>query len=382
MATVERGRAAVEPARRRSTSDRRASGIFAALDATEHALDRRAGRRRGRREPDAHARRSTPSPLEDAGAARRSTACGRTWSPTAATSSCSGSRTASRGCGWRARATAARRRRSTLELAIEAALEERAPDLLGHRRRGRRRARRGARSRAPDAEWVELDGVAGPGARRMIAGGRGLVVANVAGTLLAYRDRCAGCAAPLTERDARSAASSPARAAGRVRPAARRAAARTTTRCSSSPCRCCATAGRCGSRCRRARAGGADRRRASCARSGSARTTATCCTSSSGASSASARRAGRCTRATRSTARPACADAVLDDFAMTDDVWAAFQIPIGLSFLLRSSVERVGRRALPEPGRRDGVRARADGVGRAVRRPTRCSTASSPTPRR
>ena len=48
-------------------------------------------------------------------------------------------------------------------------------------------------------------------------------------------------------------------------------------------------------------------------------------------------------------------------------LWAAFQIPIGLAFLMRSSVTRRGRRALPEPGRRDGVRARADGVGRAVR---------------
>ena len=43
--------------------------------------------------------------------ARRSTGCGPTWSPTAATSSCRRRATASCGCGWRAAARAARRRR-------------------------------------------------------------------------------------------------------------------------------------------------------------------------------------------------------------------------------------------------------------------------------
>ena len=45
------------------------------------------------------------------GCAARWTRCARTWSRTAAASSCSASTTASCGCGWRARATAARPRR-------------------------------------------------------------------------------------------------------------------------------------------------------------------------------------------------------------------------------------------------------------------------------
>ena len=73
---------------------------------------------------------------------------------------------------------------------------------------------------------------------------------------------------------------------------------------------------------------------------------------------------------------------VLDDFVIADDVWAAFQIPIGLAFL--HALERDGGvvALYPSPGGRDGVRARPDGVGRAGARPTRCSSASSPTPRR
>ena len=103
---------------------------------------------------------------------------------------------------------------STLELAIERALEETAPDLLGIDVEGAV-APPPRPDAAPDVEWVELDGVAGLERGAMAAadpapppfvvtGGagprrHGLVVANVAGTLLAYRDRCAGCDAALTE---------------------------------------------------------------------------------------------------------------------------------------------------------------------------------------
>ena len=91
-------------------------------------------------------------------------------------------------------------------------------------------------------------------------------------------------------------------------------------------------------------------RTASCARSASARTTATCCTSTSGGSSASARRAGRCARATPSSGRRARARCGSTDFRMPDDLWAAFQIPIGLAFLLRSGVSTGGIVALyPSP---------------------------------
>lgn len=103
---------------------------------------------------------------------------------------------------------------STLELAIERALEETAPDLLGIDVEGV--VAPPPRLEDPgDVEWVELDGVAGLERGTMVGadpappplvvtGGvtsraRGLVVANVAGTLLAYRDRCAGCDAPLAQ---------------------------------------------------------------------------------------------------------------------------------------------------------------------------------------
>ena len=96
-------------------------------------------------------------------------ACGRTWSPTAATSSCSGSRTASRGCGWSGTATAARRRRrrsssrsrrrsrrprpTSTGLEVEGVVEP-AP---APRRAVRAAGRRTATGRAPPA-WTELDG--------------------------------------------------------------------------------------------------------------------------------------------------------------------------------------------------------------------------------
>jgi Fe-S cluster biogenesis protein NfuA/nitrite reductase/ring-hydroxylating ferredoxin subunit len=98
---------------------------------------------------------------------------------------------------------------STLELAIERALEETAPDLLGLDVDGvvapPPRPSDEASSRS---EWVELEGVeglergamvgAGGGIAVHSGSGGGLVVANVAGTLLAYHDRCAGCDAQLT----------------------------------------------------------------------------------------------------------------------------------------------------------------------------------------
>ncbi len=86
---------------------------------------------------------------------------------------------------------------STLELAIEEALEAAAPDLLGLEVQGvvERPARATASDAPPDAVWVTLPGAAAlPRFELMLSGG--LVVANVAGTLLAYRDVCA-CGAAL-----------------------------------------------------------------------------------------------------------------------------------------------------------------------------------------
>jgi Fe-S cluster biogenesis protein NfuA/nitrite reductase/ring-hydroxylating ferredoxin subunit len=100
--------------------------------------------------------------------------------------------------------------RSTLELAIERALQEGAPDLLGIDVEGVVAAPPRRAAPAEDVEWVELVGVAGLERGRMVAaavGGlvvsgnaaAGLMVANVAGTLLAYDDACAGCGKRLTE---------------------------------------------------------------------------------------------------------------------------------------------------------------------------------------
>jgi Fe-S cluster biogenesis protein NfuA/nitrite reductase/ring-hydroxylating ferredoxin subunit len=87
---------------------------------------------------------------------------------------------------------------ATLELAIEGALEEAAPDLLGLDVEGVvAPPPRPSDALSGDVAWVELDGVAGL-ERGAVAATDGLLVANVAGTLLAYQDACAACGGALT----------------------------------------------------------------------------------------------------------------------------------------------------------------------------------------
>lgn len=98
---------------------------------------------------------------------------------------------------------------STLELAIREALDEAAPDLDGIEVEGlvEPSARRPQRllplagETAPGrSNWVDLPGVAGLETGSLTQAQVGvvpLVVANVGGTLLAYRNACAGCGAPL-----------------------------------------------------------------------------------------------------------------------------------------------------------------------------------------
>jgi len=124
---------------------------------------------------------------------------------------------------------------STMELAIEKALEEFAPDLLGVEVQGvvepaqghappslmpmdnalPMAIHQGAKALAgkggglpmaghgapepapPTHKWVELDGVGTLPRGSMTSANGSLLVANVAGTLLAYRDTCAGCGASL-----------------------------------------------------------------------------------------------------------------------------------------------------------------------------------------
>ncbi|MCP9486468.1 MAG: NifU family protein [Gaiellaceae bacterium MAG52_C11] len=96
---------------------------------------------------------------------------------------------------------------STLELAIKEALDEAAPDLDGIEVEGVVEARQPKKllpligETAPgESTWVELAGVAGLGIGALTQAQVGvipLLVANVGGTLLAYRNACAGCGAPL-----------------------------------------------------------------------------------------------------------------------------------------------------------------------------------------
>ncbi len=96
---------------------------------------------------------------------------------------------------------------STLELAIREALDEAAPDLDGIEVEGLVEAKQPKRllplagqTAAGQPTWVELAGVAGLEIGALTQAQVGvvpLVVANVGGTLLAYRNACTGCGAPL-----------------------------------------------------------------------------------------------------------------------------------------------------------------------------------------
>ena len=249
-----RGRADV---RRRARADRRA--------------DRRTRRSRDRLAADElvagllHDPRPVPGAARGAGDARRSTACGPTWSRTAATSSCSGSRTAWRSCASRAAASPAARRPRRSSWRCARRCEEAAPDLLGmdvegvveeepelHGRPAARacngapvlvhawRSRR-TRARSPRPQ---VDGRAARGRER----GR----ARCSPTATA----CASCGGALGGGRARAAARSPARPAAAATSCRRRAARWTTTTCSSSPSRCCGRPRRSRWRCEAAGRGG------------------------------------------------------------------------------------------------------------------------------
>jgi Fe-S cluster biogenesis protein NfuA/nitrite reductase/ring-hydroxylating ferredoxin subunit len=85
---------------------------------------------------------------------------------------------------------------ATLELAIEQALEAAAPDLMGLDVEGV--VQRPERPAASDVKaWTPLDDASSIPRGGLMATGEDLLVANVAGTLLAYRDGCAGCGEPL-----------------------------------------------------------------------------------------------------------------------------------------------------------------------------------------
>ncbi|HUA02739.1 MAG TPA: NifU family protein [Solirubrobacteraceae bacterium] len=89
----------------------------------------------------------------------------------------------------------------TLELAIKQALEEMAPDLEGLEVEGIKAELPILMSEpAPAPVWVDVESVAALADGSMAAvsvAGSELLVANIDGSLLAYRDRCASCGAGL-----------------------------------------------------------------------------------------------------------------------------------------------------------------------------------------
>jgi Fe-S cluster biogenesis protein NfuA/nitrite reductase/ring-hydroxylating ferredoxin subunit len=88
----------------------------------------------------------------------------------------------------------------TLELAIKQALEEAAPDLEGLEVEGVSPQALPVVMSDPTRSWFDVESIASLGDGSLAAvnvAGADLVVANVDGSLLAYRDRCASCNAPL-----------------------------------------------------------------------------------------------------------------------------------------------------------------------------------------
>jgi Fe-S cluster biogenesis protein NfuA/nitrite reductase/ring-hydroxylating ferredoxin subunit len=88
---------------------------------------------------------------------------------------------------------------STLELAVEEALRATAPDLEGIDVEGAVAPPVGAfELPMAGSSWRALEIDVAPGA---VTAAEGLVIANVAGDLLAYRNRCAGCGGALDHGD-------------------------------------------------------------------------------------------------------------------------------------------------------------------------------------
>jgi Fe-S cluster biogenesis protein NfuA/nitrite reductase/ring-hydroxylating ferredoxin subunit len=94
---------------------------------------------------------------------------------------------------------------ATLELAIKKALEETAPDLEGLEVEGVREEPVGAfelpliQSNGAPPAWTDLEASAPPAGTTaaLTVGGADLLLANVGGTLLAYRNACGWCRARL-----------------------------------------------------------------------------------------------------------------------------------------------------------------------------------------
>ena len=134
------------------------------------------------------------------------------------------------------------------------------PGRVERRRRdaGRERQRRGSAPRPATGlpSWFPLDGVAQLEDGELTtaaAAGTPLVVANVDGTLLAYRDACADCSHPTRRRDADRGRARLRELRAPLLPARAPAARSTTTGCSSNRSPSSGRMARCGSPWRRER---------------------------------------------------------------------------------------------------------------------------------
>ena len=293
----------------------------------------------------------------------------------------------------------------TLELAIKQALEQAAPDLdglevEGHRGGPPRRAtapvaaRAGRSAAAPS--WFEVDGSTAARRRRWprpTSPAPRWWWPTSSGTLLAYRDRCAGCGGPLHGGELADGALRCPAASGRTScpaPAARW----TTTGCSSSRCRCCASRAPSRWRWRHERERRRQRRRGvRTARSprpsppAAGRRSSPACAGWPGRDRRRRRAAGARRRALRPLrhdrpgrppppaaagraadrvrvrellgaalgrrrvpARPAAARCGCPRSTLPDDVWASFQIPIGLAFFMDSTTAGCVVALYPSPG--------------------------------
>jgi Fe-S cluster biogenesis protein NfuA/nitrite reductase/ring-hydroxylating ferredoxin subunit len=99
---------------------------------------------------------------------------------------------------------------STLELAVKQALEEAAPDLIGIEveglvdtptpRAGMGKSLPVISPAAPQGGWTDVGAIPVESGemKTLVVSGTRVLVARVGGALLAYRDGCAGCGAPLT----------------------------------------------------------------------------------------------------------------------------------------------------------------------------------------
>ena len=242
------------------------------------------------------------------------------------------------------------------------------------------------------------------------------MVANVAGDLLAYRNRCAGCGGALDHGDLSGGTlHCPSCARGFELPRAGRCASEDG--CSSSRCRCCArTAAESGWRVARMTPYGR-RRRLSARRRANLVTGLRRFLPGRAAAARRRRSAGAdeqcelCTltlaakhrhllhlderrilcvcetcwavRSGEAEFRPVGNRTVwLDDFALTDEQWASFQIPIGLAFFMVSTVSGGVVALYPSPAGATECELDLEAWAAARAPRTRCWPTSRPTPRR